>query len=77
MNEKFVIVNAAQEKLGMNSLDRGLFWSNDIGWVDFHDATQFTQEEKEFYGNNIPVDGIWLDLEIASAIVARIEMEKE
>jgi hypothetical protein len=34
-----------------------LFWSNNVGWVDYFSCTQFTEGEKECF--NLPVDGVW------------------
>jgi len=35
----------------------GLFWSNDLGWVDYCSCDMFTSEEKKYL--NLPVGGIW------------------
>jgi hypothetical protein len=39
------------------SKTEGLFWSNELGWVDYFSCTQFTQEEMECF--NLPIGGVW------------------
>jgi len=42
------------------------FWSNDMGWVDFHSATFFDFAEiEELY---LPIDGAWLPVRRAYGI---------
>lgn len=49
---KYAIVNTAE-----GTTDAGLFWSNDLGWVDRDSATAWTEEEMR--GCHLPVDGVW------------------
>lgn len=76
MNEHFVIVNVAKEEEG-RFFDRGLFWNNIMGWIHFDGADKYTALEKETFENRLPMDGKWIDFDIASAIVARMKIEDE
>ena len=48
----FVIARSSS----MNS-DEPVFWSNELGWVSYDDATIFTEKERDEL--NLPEDGIW------------------
>lgn len=37
--------------------DAMLFWSSDKGWVDYEDATRFTEEEQIQF--TAPLGGMW------------------
>jgi hypothetical protein len=36
----------------------GLYWSNEMGWVDIYDADTF--EEHERLSSRLPIDGVWV-----------------
>lgn len=37
--------------------DEPAFWSNELGWTSYDQATVFNQEERDQF--NLPEDGIW------------------
>lgn len=37
--------------------DTPLYWNNTFGWVDFTDATRFTEGETKVF--NLPIGAIW------------------
>lgn len=63
-----IIVNTS------TSFDQGMFWSNEDGWIEsIGHATQFSDTEHQ--GFNLPLDGKWIDWELAEALVERYERE--
>tara|TARA_Y100000034_G_scaffold125913_1_gene176357 strand:- start:2212 stop:2640 length:429 start_codon:yes stop_codon:yes gene_type:complete len=59
-DEKFVIVH---EKIS------GMFWSNNLGWVDLASAHRFPSKDNY----DLPMEGVWIEAEQAERVEKEIE----
>ena len=54
-----------------NPGQESLFWSTEIGWVDYFESDTFTEEEVLTF--NLPINGSWCHLDSVELMLDRVD----
>jgi hypothetical protein len=61
-SKRYVIYGAEESKFE----DQPMYWNNEMGWVDLHNADIIHHDEKDL--NNLPLGGEWVEVTITAGV---------